>query len=887
MTEPTAWRRLRTLWRRDVRAEVDDEVAFHLEMRARELVDAGWDPALARREAERRFGAVREVRDACVEIDQRRRRHERRVETLMDFVQDARLALRTLRRSPAFALVATLTLALGIGATTAIFSVVEAALLRPYPYPEPDRLVVPQSYRRGAPDRWYVTYMDFRLWRQAGVFDKVALVQTSDLDLTGEGAPVRATTAIHTSDFFAVLRVRPLLGRLPLPDEYRPGSNRPIVISYGLWQRHFGGAPDVIGKSVRMTGIPVTVVGVLPRGTEYPRDADMWYPYRGDPGAGALAPDNFEFTGVARLAPGRSLEDTRERLAALARPLETEFPAKRRDVSVTATPFRDFVVGERTATGLWVLLGAVGFVLLVACVNIANLMLARAAARERELAVRTALGAGRGRLVRQLLTESLVLAAAGGAVGLLLAAWGTRALVRAAPAGLVRLGEVRMSLPVLAAAAAATLLSALLFGLVPALTASSASPGRALGERSSRLGGRSRRTAALLVVVEVALSLTLLSGAGLLTRSLMRLHAADTGLDTRRVLTFDVVLPQSRYDSWAKRRVFWLELRRRLEALPGVRSASVSSNLPLGGGGFYLGRTLIENGMPEPPAGREVSIMWNMVSPGYFATMGQRLVAGRDFTDRDDSTAAPAIVVTRRFAEAMFPGVAPAAVVGKRVFSWRDERLAREIVGVAADVRFGGPADTAAAVVYVPLLQTPTSNGSVALRADGDAAALTAAARRTLTSLEPDVAMARVQTMDDVLADVIAPQRFTAALLVAFASLAVVLAAVGLYGLLAYGVAQRTREIGLRMALGAQAGGVMRLVLGRSLGLVLAGAALGLGGALAVSRTLRTLLFEVRPTDPTTLAAVTGILLVVALVASWLPARRATRIDPLEALRAE
>jgi putative ABC transport system permease protein len=549
------------------------------------------------------------------------------------------------------------------------------------------------------------------------------------------------------------------------------------------------------------------------------------------------------------------------------------------------------MVGEQLTRTLWVLLGAVAFVLVIACVNIANLLLARGATRERELSVRTALGARRGRLVRQLLTESVVLALLGGLLGTLLAMWSARALVAAAPAAALQASvTIRLSLPVLAAALGATLLSAVVFGLVPALQASGAAPAQSLGERSTRStsGVRSRRAASLLVVTEVALSLTLLAGAGLLTRSLLRLRAVDTGLDTRRVLTFQVAAPGVQFDTPPKVLRFWAEYRRRLEALPDVASASVSSAIPLGGGGFYLGRTMIEAGAPEPPAGSEVSIMWNIVSPDYFRTMGQPLLAGRDFTARDDTTATPAIIVTRAFAEAMFPGRPPAAAVGKRVFSWRDERIAREIVGVVGDVRYEGASDRPSPIVYVPLGQTPLRDGVVAVRkSSGDAAALARLARRELAAIDPAAAVAEVRTMDEVLSNSIAPHQFTALTLGAFAALAALLAAVGLYGLLSYGVAQRRHEIGVRMALGATSSGVVRLVLHRSLVLVGVGTAIGLAGSLAVTRVLGSLLFEVKPSDPAAFAGASLLLVVVALAASYVPARRATRVDPLVALRAD
>ncbi|HEU4628479.1 MAG TPA: ABC transporter permease [Gemmatimonadaceae bacterium] len=886
------WWRAARIARRDPRGDVDEELRFHLEMRARELIDAGLTPEAAWAEAERRFGAIPPIRDSCIRIDRRQRRRTLRAESLTAMLHDLRYALRTLRANPGFTTVAVLTLALGIGAATAIYSAVDGVLLRPLPFPHADRLVVPQSVRLGTDQRGIVTYRDFELWQQAGVFDGVAVYQLPEMDLTGAGDPVHTTAAFVTPDFFRVLGVRPLLGRLPQPDEFRPGADRPLVLSYGLWQRQFGGRPDVVGSTVRLSGTPVTVVGVLPRGLGWPREADIWYPLRyvSAPDDNFHEPDNFMFHAVARLRADRTMAQTRGQMATLAADVARAFPAKREGAGMTAVPMRDWLVGPTLTRALWVLLGAVGFVLLIACVNVANLLLARGAARGRELALRTALGAGRGRLVRQLLVESALLAAGGGVLGVALAAALTRGLVALAPAGLPRLDEVALDGSVLAVATGVTLLSALLFGLVPALHASASSPAAALAEDGgARTAGgvRTQRTGGVLVVAEVALALVLLTGAGLLGRSVLQLSRVDPGLDAAHVLTFQAALPGQTYDSTAKALRFWDALQRRLEALPGVEAASMSSALPVGGGGFHLGRTLIRTGAPRPPAGSEVGAMWVWASPNHFRTLGQPLLAGRDFDPRDDADAPSVMIVSRTFARTMFPDRSPAEVVGQSVTSWRDEDKPREIIGVVGDVRYNGVADTARTVVYVPLRQDyGGGSAAVSVRATGDPAILTAAVRRELAALDPSIAMARVETLDATLAGTMAPQRFNALLLGGFAVLAVLLAAVGLYGLLSYGVTQRARELSVRVALGATRGEVIRLVLGRSLRLLVIGTALGLAGSLALTRVLASLLFGVQPTDPLTFGAVTLLLLAVALLASYLPARRAARADPARALRA-
>ena len=889
--------RWRELVRRSVSDEADAEIAFHIEMRTRELVEQGIEPGLARQMAEERFGPVNDIRRSLVDSTQRRRERADRSRALTDFTQDVRFVLRALRHSPGFAIVAILTIALGIGATTGMFTIVDAALFRSLPYADADRIVVPQSTNLKNGNLMQVTWPDFQSWREAGVFESVALVQEGDYDLAPECAPGRFCDAVRTKigfvtqDYFRALGVRPLLGRFPAEEEFRPSVERPLVLSYALWQRFFASDPSVVGRKIRMTGVPVTIVGVLPRNTNWPLDKEAFFPMRYTPQPGAQVGDSYEYMGIARLKPGRSLEATRGQLALLAKRVSEQFPTKRVDISVTATPIRKFNVGATTTRVLWVLLGAVFLLLLIACVNVANLMIARSAARDRELALRTALGAGRWRLLRQILTESFVLAAAGGALGVAIAAVTSRALVAAAPVDAVRAMDLGIDWRVLAAALAATLLTALLFGLAPALRASTAKPAQAMAERTARTAGgvRQRRVAALLLVAEVALSLTLLSGAGLLARSLMRLRNVDTGLDVDPALTFQVAIPQNRFPRQLARARFWDEYLRRLRAIPGVDAASTTSDLPFGGGGFYLWRTMIEAGAPEPPAGSEVAMVWDEVGTDYFKAVGQPLLAGRAFEDRDDTTATPKVIVSRAFAQAMFPGKPLNEVVGRTVFSWRDERLRREIVGVVGDITYEGPADRRNPIVYVPSRQNPPSLAGVIVRTKRGAspAAILAVARRALTTLDPAIAMARIETLNAALARSIAPQRFNAMLFGAFATLAVLLAAVGLYGVLSYNVTRDTREIGVRMALGASASAVMGRVLARALLLAGAGVVLGLAGSLAATRAMSALLFEVKPSDPVTFAAVTVLVLVVAMFASLVPAWRAIRVDPAIALRSD
>jgi putative ABC transport system permease protein len=868
--------RLRSFFRRPRQeAELDQEIRFHLEMEAEKNRRRGMSSELAATTALRDFGGVARTKDAS--------RDQRGFPRLEELLRDLRIAARSLGRTPGFTAVAVLTLGLGVGATTAIFSVVEAVLLRPLPFPQPERLVVPRSMRRGSNERWAVAYRDFQSWREAGVFEHVALYQSPELDVSGGTEPLRATVLVVTDEFFAVLGTRAALGRLFTSDDYRAGGNVPVVLSHGLWQR-LGGRPEIVGREIRVTGVTGTVVGVTGVGEQWPVEADLWVPKRSPVTADDLGPDNYIYHGIARLQPGVTLAVTRSRLDRLATDIERSFPAKRDGVTVTVTPARDWMVGPELTRSLWVLLGAVGFVLLIACAHVANLLLARTTRRQHELALRAALGASRGRLTRQLLAESLLLAFPGGAFGVLLAYAGVHGLLRLAPSDLPGLGGVGLNASVLAVALGSTLLAVLLAGLAPALQGSGGARPLSLAEAGGRSTGgiAAGRLRSGLVVASVALSLTLLAGAALLVQSFRQLQAVAPGLDVEHTVTFEVSLPSARIRGDHTALVFWDQFLSRLGSLEGVERASLASALPLGGGGFYLGRTLIEAGAPEPPAGPEVGIMWNAIAPKYFLTLGQPLLAGRDFTQQDDSLAPPVIIVNRAFAEAMFHG-APA--VGRRVFSWRDERISREIVGVVGDVRYSGVADSIRPVVYVPLGQEALSRVSVIVRGRGEPGAVLESARRELAAMDPGIAMARPRTLQQVKADSIARPRFIALLLGVFAGSAVLLAAVGLSGLLSYSVAQRDRELSVRIALGASRGHVLRLVVGQALVLTGAGIFLGLLGAFALTRVLRALLFGVTPGDPVALGAVSLLLLAVALGASWLPARRAARTDPLTSMR--
>jgi len=795
-------------------------------------------------------------------------------------------ALRSLGKSVKFTLAAAVTLALGIGSTTAIFSVVRSVLLTPLPFPHAERVVVPQSMSGTSTNLWSVTYADFVDWRENHVFDKVAVYQSSAMDLAGAGDPVRVQSAAVSPQFFSALEAGAARGRVLQPIDYPVDAARAVVISDRLWRGQFGARPDIVGTEIELNAIKRPIVGVLAPGAQWPLDVDVWVPYRiaseNDPDL--TRRDNFIFEAVARLAPGATLESTRAAMARLARLAELAHPDIRKGVSTVPTPVLEYTLGASVPRMLWILLGAVGLLLLIGCVNVANLQLARAAARHRELAVRTALGASRLRLVRQSLVESLVLALGGGIAGVALAAAMVRVLVAVAPADVPRIESATIDPLVLAFALAASLAVAIIFGLTPALHSARSDPQLALSEggtRSSggRAGTRARR---LLVAVELALSVVLLVGAGLALRSVMRLRRADAGFDTHNVLSASISLPGIRYTGADKVVPFLYALRDRLAALPGVEAAGIASASPLGGGGFYLGRMMVAEGRDQSPAG-EVPISWNVATPGYFAALRLPIVRGRDFTVRDDTASAPVMIVNEKFARSMFPNEDP---IGKRAMSSRDEKLYREIIGVVKDVKYYGASDSARSLVWVPYAQRNAwHQGIITVRTRGNPLLALPGVRRELHDLDPGIALANVATMDDTRDRSMAGDRLVAILLGAFAALALTLAAVGIFGVLSYALEQRTHELGIRVALGARPGDVINLVARETIPMVGAGLLAGLVVAATLTRFIRSLLYEIQPGDPITFLGVSLVLAVIAILAALLPARRAARTDPNIALR--
>ena len=800
-------------------------------------------------------------------------------------LQDARHGARQLFHAPGFAAVALAALAIGIGANTAIFSVVNTLLIRPLPYHAPDRLAIiwehnlPRDRRNNV-----VAPANYLHWRDLNqTFEEIgAATMTLDMTLTGAGEPVQVPAQYVTAGFFDVLGVQARRGRYFTREEDRPGS-RVVVLSDRFWRTRLDADPAVIDRVITLQGQPHTIVGVMPPGFAFlDKDVEVWLTHGLT--EAARTPRGRYLTTVGRLKPGVSLEQAQRDMSRVSRELTALFPDFNTGWTARVVPLRDQLTGE-IRPALLVMLGAVGVVLLIACANVANLLLARATGRQRELAVRSALGAGRGRIVRQLMAESLVLAIGGGIAGLLLG-WWTINLLRAVVAErlpIQRLEAVTIDPSVLAFTIAISLVSGLFFGMVPAVTATGGDLTDAL-KQGGRTGSASRgsRARAAFVIVEVALALVLLVGAGLLVRSFARLVNVDAGFRPERTITMDVGLPAARYAEPAQRLTFYRRLFERIDALPGVESAGAVTFLPLTGLGSATRFAVV--GQPAPPRGEEPVADVRVYTRRYFEAMGIPLVRGRLFDETDPNDATNRIVVNETLANRHWPGQDP---IGKRIrVSWNDERD-DEIIGVVGDVRHAGLDATPRGMTYWPYTRFPSGSLSLAIRAAGDPRAMVNPVTAIVRDLDPLLAVSDVRTMEEVVSDSVAERRMTMTLLAVFAGAALLLAAVGIYGVIAYNVTQRTQELGIRMALGASRGHVLRMVVGQALALTGVGIALGGAGALAVTRVMEGMLFQVRPGDPVTFAAVAGLLALVAAAASYLPGRRATRVDPVVALRAD
>jgi putative ABC transport system permease protein len=887
MSPGRASRFLGLIRRPPITEQVAAEVEFHIEMRARELVERGLDPADARAEALRRFGNLDDVSAECRAIGTDRERTVRRAEYLSELRQDAAFAVRQLLKAPAFTAVTVLTLALGIGATTAIFSAVRSVVLRAFPYAHPDRVMMVAELWNDIDGN--VSDGNFTDWHAAAKsFQAFAAERFTSFNLADRASTERVSGGRVTREFFAVFGARPVLGRTFLPEEDQPGREQVVVLSHGLWTSRFGADRGVIGRPVQLSGRPYTIIGVMPGSFDPSLSGEeLWVPMALTPERKAMHDDHHNFA-FALLKPGVSRQQAQAEMASIARIGAERYPQDNSGRSARVRPLPEVLIGDFRQR-LLVTLGAVSFVLLIACGNVANLLLVRGAARQKEIAVRAALGAGRGRIVRQLLTESAVLSLVGGLAGLALAWFGVRALVASAPPGIPRLEQTRIDPVVLTFALGVALLCSLIFGLAPALRAVRRSVQTTLREGGRGMGTARDALRTGLVVAEVTLAFTLLVGAGLLVRSALYLQRVNPGFDSNGVLVARVALPPATYREPAHAARTFKQIAERLQATPGVRAAAVVSQAPLGPGGGSNG--LIPEGRPVAPESA-IDSRLRIITPGYFAAMGVQLERGRGFTDRDVAGAPRVMIVSEELAKRAWPGQDP---IGKRVICCEgapDDPRWKTVVGVAGDVRSRGPTMEARPEFYLPIEQVPPeawdwiqrAMAVVARSSGADAASLATPLRGAVREVDPALPVYGVTTMNDALRGSIAPARFNTLLLTLLGAIGLILAAVGIYGVVAYFVNLRTHEIGVRVALGAQPRDVVRLMTWQGARPILLGMAIGTLSAISTTRLLQNSVYGVSVTDPVTMVAVAVALGLVGLLATVIPARRATRVDPVRAL---
>ena len=880
--------RLRSLGRRDeVEQELEKELRFHLEQEIEQNVAAGASPAEARYAALRRLGGMAQIKEEC--------RDMRRTNYIENFLQDARYAVRTLARSPGFAAAIVLTLALAIGANSAIFSVIDGVLLRPLPYPEPNRIVRVFLTNHTYP-KFPLNPFDFRDFRTRNhTFDSLAGFSRGDLQLSGSGQPVKLNGFRVTAQYFRVLGLRPQQGREFDENDERPGNGRRVILSDRVWRTQFAADPNILGRKVTLDSQPFTVVGVMPPGAEHPGNeyhalaygdtVDVWWPFtfEGDPANRG----SHYLEGVGRLKQSVKPERAQAEMNAIMGQLAHEHPDGDSGWGVLTVPLYQEIVGSAKHL-LLVLLGAVGLVLLIACANAASLLLARATARQREIAVRVALGAPRWRLIRQMLTESILIALVGGGLGGAMAVGGVRALVSLLPADFPRADAIHVNAPVLAFTLLIAIATGLLFGLAPALQASQTDLQQGLheGGRGSTGSGRHLRLRNALVVAEVSLASVLLIGAGLMLRSLVNLLRMDAGFRPQRVLTATVSLPPEVYKTRAEVAHFYDQVITNLGSIPRVRSAGAGTDLPWTGYDENLGGFTIEG--KNPPPHEEFHARYHAATPDYFRSLGIPLVRGRFFTEADNKDAPWAMIINQTMARLYWPHE---DAVGKRI-AFDDTPKESDwmtIVGVVGDVKDRPNSSGAEPAFWWSVLQQPFPfrEMSILVRADSDPQRLLGVVRHEVQRLDPSLAVADVRLMDEITDASISTPRLAFFLVGLFGALAIALAAIGTYGVISYSVNRRTHEFGLRLALGAERRDVLSLVVSQGAKLAVGGVGLGVIFALLLARVLRSLIYDVSPADPLTFAAVSLMVTAIAVVACYIPARRATQADPMTALRAE
>ncbi|HKP82413.1 MAG TPA: ABC transporter permease [Pyrinomonadaceae bacterium] len=870
-------RRWRALTHRDeLEQELDEEMRFHLDRDIEQNIKSGMTREDARYAALKAFGGVDQSKEEC--------RNARGVDLIENTVRDVTYSLRVLLKSYGFTIVVILTLALGIGANTAIFSFANGILLRPLPYPQSDHLVVldETALKRGV-DSMSVSYPNFLDWREQNtVFEDIATYYgTSRFSLTGEGEPLQIRGTRINQGLFEILRVSPQLGRTFTANEDRPEEDAVVILGHDLWQRTFGGDPNIVGKKITISNRARTVIGVMPRGFRFPEISELWVPL-------ALTTKMFTRTdhglqAVARLKDGVSLPQAQSEMNNIAARIEQQNPITNEGLGVKVMSLHQYLSGDYR-DGLLILLGVVGCVLLVACVNVANLMIARGSARQKEFALRSALGASRWRIVRQLLFESLLLSIVGGVLGFVLSIWALRLLLSAIPFQLPFWMNFNIDPRVLGFTAGITLLTGLIFGAVPALQTSRVDLNDTLKEGGRGNTGVRTRARSLLVVTEIALSLVLLVGAGLMIQSFLRLRSVNIGLDPKNVLTASVVLPQAKYRENDQRAAFFTQLVERMSHLPGVEAASATGTLPLSGNNW--GRSLTVEGRPVLSVGQADVIQHTVVAPGYFRTMGIQLLAGRDFTDADNKDAPNVTIVDERLARQYWPNESP---IGKRVRFGppEDNEPWHTVIGVVSTVRHQRVQEDTRQSVYLPHQKIPVTGMTLVARTSSNPTDFAGAIRREVAQLDRDIPVSQIATMEEVVAESIWQPRLYATLFAVFAGGALALAIIGIYGVMAFLVQTRTHEIGVRMALGATTRDVFNLIVGRGMKLTAVGIVIGIVGAIALTRWMQSLLFNTSTTDPITFVLISVLLSLAAFFACYIPARRAAKVDPLVALRYE